>query len=431
MTVERIYRWDVGLAGAVVLAAIGVAFRDPVLLGAAVVPVTYVVFGAVSPLPDDPPLVVERSVSDSSPVPGERASVELTVRNVGEATLTDVRVVDGVPDQLTVVEGSPRASFALRPGAEATVEYELVARRGNHDFTPPVVRMRTLSATRRRTDRIEAGGDTAVDCLASVDETPLRDATTLRAGELATDTPGSGLEFYATREYRADDPINRIDWRRFARTGDLTTVQFREQRAARVVLVVDARESARVAPGPGHPDGTELCAYAARRLFDSLREEGHHVGLSAPGVDVNEVDAVLAGDADLPWVDAGADVETSTRVDAVLDAACENDDRTAVADGGVRLAERIARRLPRNAQVVLLTPAADDEVVPLIRRLRAEGHEATVVSPDRTDATTPGGSLEAVRRRLRLNRLRESDVAVVDWNPVEPLWTALSTIRLL
>ncbi|MFC6988872.1 DUF58 domain-containing protein [Haloplanus sp. GCM10025708] len=431
MTVERIHRWDAGLACAVVLAAVGVALRDPVVLGAAVVPITYVVFGAVSPLPDEPPIAVERSVSESSPVPGERVAVELTVRNVGESTLTDVRVVDGVPDHLTVVEGSPRASLALRPGSESTVEYELVARRGTHDFADPVVRMRTLSATRRRTDRLEATGETAVDCLAAVGETPLRDTTTLRVGELATDTPGSGLEFYATREYRADDPINRVDWRRYARTGDLTTVQFREQRAARVVLVVDARESARVVPGPGHPDGAELCAYAARRTFDSLREGGHHVGLAALGVDVTAVDAVLSGDADLPWVDAGTGAETSVRVDAVLDAACENEGRTAAADGGSRLAERIARRLSRDAQVVFLTPAADDEVVPLVRRLRAEGYDTTVVSPDRTDATTPGGSIESVRRRLRLTRLRESDAVVVDWNPADPLWTALSAIRLV
>lgn len=430
MTDERVYRWDAGIACTVVLAAVGVTLRNPVVLVAAVVPVTYVVFGAMSSLPDANSLAVERSVSESAPAPGERVVVELTVRNRGASTLTDVRLVDGVPEALTVSDGSPRASLALPPGSDTTVTYELVARRGEHDFDTPVVRVRTLSATRRRTVRIDAEGASTVDCFASVDETPLRDATTLRVGERVTDTPGSGLEFYATREYRPDDPVDRIDWRRFARTGDLTTVQFRERRATRVVLVVDARESARVVPRPGHPDGAELCAYAAGQTFESLREAGNHVGLATIGVDAAAVDAALSGDADLPWIDAGTGPETRARVDAVLDAACEDGGRTAVADGGSRLAERIARRLAVDTQVILLTPAVDDAVVPLVRRLRVEGHETTVISPDRTTATTVGGSVEAVRRRLRLHRLRESGAAVVDWDPAEPLWTALSTTRL-
>ena len=426
MTVERVDRWNAGLLCATALAGAGVVMRSPVVVAAAVVPVAYVVFGAVARLPPADALHVERSASDRSPEPGERVTVRLTVWNDGERTLTDVRVVDGVPERLAVVEGSPRAALALRPGGEATVEYDLVARRGEHEFTDPVARTRTLTATRRRTERIPATGASDLDCLVAVGEAPLRDETTRQVGDLATDSPGAGLEFYATREYRSDDPLNRVDWRRFARTGDLTTVQFREQHAARVVVVVDVRDSARVTPHPGHPDGAELCAYVAARTYESLRDAGHHVGLTALGVDASAVEATLPGDDDLPWVPAGRGPETTIRAEAVLDTAHGDGGRAALADDGARLAERLARRLDGDAQVVLSTPAVDDGLVPLVRRLAVAGHETTVVSPDPT-GNGDGGSLAAVRRTVRLARARKTGATVVDWDPTDPLWTALAT----
>ncbi len=54
------------------------------------------------------PLQATRSVSDAQPTPGEPVAVELTLTNTGSSSLTDVRVIDGVPEELPVVEGSPR-----------------------------------------------------------------------------------------------------------------------------------------------------------------------------------------------------------------------------------------------------------------------------------------------------------------------------------
>lgn len=428
MTVERIQRWNGALISVGGLVGFGLALRMPVLLVAAVIPVTFVIFSELSRLPAKQPLAFERTVEPSSVAPGEHVHVELTVENVGERTLTDVRVVDGVPENLQVIEGAPRASVALRPGTEATIEYDLIARRGEHAFGDPIVRIRTLSGTRRRTDTVEPVGTTDITCLATIGETPLRNEATPRVGELAIDSPGPGLEFYATRAYRTDDPLNRIDWRRYARNGELTTIQYRENRAARVALVVDAREPARFTPHSGHPDGVELSAYAARRVFDSLLEAGHHVGLVGMGIQSEEVDALLPTiEGGFPFVEAGGGPETVAQVEAVLDSVwTQTETPVAVGDGGSSIADPLAGRLRADTQVIVLSPVPDQRAVTLVRRLRTEGYETTVLSPDLTRTTTTGGSVATLQRRSRLMSLRETGAAIIDWDPSEPLWTDLS-----
>lgn len=468
MTAERVRRWDVALAATAALIGTGVVTVRPVLVVAGAVPMLFVVVGALSTVPEVDSLVVDRSLSASTPAPGDRVEVTLTVRNTGESAMTDVRIVDGVPGSLAVTDGSPRASLALRPGDESSLSYTVVARRGDHAFRTPVLRVRSLPATVRRTETVTPTGASALTCRLLVDEVPLRDETTGQVGSLATETPGVGLEFFATRQYRRGDAARRIDWRQFAKSRTLTTVQYREQRAAQVVLVVDGRDPVSQRRAPGHPDGAELVSYAADRAFTALRGAGHHVGVLAVGLDPDDVDTVLPSDSfGIPWVEPGATPEVTARVRSVLQATADaHPDRrprdatsgrpsdgpdvrsresspvaggadtsaSPRADGGRRGgsdptddAVAVLDRLTANTQVLLLSPLVDDEVVDLGRRLRAGGYRLTVVSPDVTDAETTGQSVERTRRALRLRELRRVGASTVDWDPATPLHAALSS----
>ena len=438
-----------GALGAVLfLTAVGLLFAEPALLAAAAVPLVFVVYGAVSALPPSPAVGVERSLSPDDPPPGSRVTVTLTVENDGEALLPDVRVVDGVPNELSVVEGSPRVACSLRGGESTTVEYEVVAKRGEYGFESPTVRLRSLSADRRATASVPAEGATTLDCTGRAPQSPLPEAAQFRAGTLPTDRGGSGIEFHSVREYRHGDPLRRIDWRRYAKTGELGTVEFREERAVRISLVVDARSVGRVIREPGYPTGTELSAYAARRLYDSLTDAGHEVSVGAVGVDGGApgLGPVTAG---LAWAspdDAGTDPV------AVLDAAMRSGAGTGpsgpagrrsdpvAADGAGRYsaprasrAEAIVSRLRPNAHVVLATPLVDDWPLELARTLAVRGHEFTVVSPNLTGADTPGGTVAGVERSLRVRDVETAGGSVVDWDVDRPLGVALreSLHRLL
>ncbi len=61
-----------------------------------------------------------------------------------------------------------------------------------------------------------------------------------------------------------------------------------------------------------------------------------------------------------------------------------------------------------------------------MRRLAADGHHVTAVSPDVTATDTPGRTLAAADRALALADARAAGASVVDWAPDEPLASAVA-----
>ena len=444
-------RFTGGLLATLALVAAGVASGRTTLFVAATIPLVFVAYGALSSPPSAAGVRVERSLSEASPLPGDRVAVTLTVRNETESVLSDVRVADGVPADLRVVSGATEGAFALPPEDEATLSYAVVADRGQFSFDPPTVRVRGVSASASQTARQPADGDDALDCRVNVADLPLRRQTTAYAGALPTDTGGPGIEFHSTRDYQHGDPVNRINWRRYAKTGDLSTVNYRERRAAAVVLAVDAREESDVAARPGTPSGASLSAYAAAQAVRPLEEAGHQVGVAVFGID-----DPLTGADDPAWVPPGTGDAHHARLATVLDAALENPDvedetgdsgddgsatdadetvddgaaervpTTAAPDGGDARVGRLAGRLTPGVQVAVCSPALDGFAADLARRLRADNHRVTAVCPDVTATDTPGNTLAAADRALAVDALRATGARVVDWSPDESLASAVA-----
>lgn len=484
MTYARVPRWRVGAAAALSLVALAFLYASPLLLAAAVVPLGYLVYGAVSAVPADATLAVERTIHDGTPAPGTPVQVSLTVANTGEATLADVRVVDGVPDELVVTAGSPRRNVALRPGEDATISYSVVARRGEFAFDDAAVRIRSFAASAVLTETVAAAGDGTLSVLSPLTDAPRESVAPLRAGTHPTDSGGPGTEFRSTREYRPGDPRNRIHWRRYAKTGDLTTVSFREERAVRTVLVVDARPVCRASPRPGVPTGADLCGYAGERLYETLASAGAVTSVTALGVDGDDL-AVPVVPGGFPWADGDADGATARAqavFAAVRDVADGERDRTSrqpaggatedsggrtgregstppaaagseaagstadgstadgspsagesaettetpAPDGGAERARLLLAALPPGAEVVLLSPALDDRPTSLVRTLRSQDYPVTVLSPDVTGTGSTGGRVAGLERSQRLRRIEATGARTVDWTPGDPLDVALA-----
>lgn len=406
---------------AVALVAIGagvLAQSAPIVLSG-VVGVGFAAYARAASIPTVD-LEIDRVIADDGPDAGEPVEVTLTVRNAGDRRFSDLRIVDGVPPALTVVEGSPRLGTTLGPGETTTLTYVVEARRGVHEFEPVTVLVRDLAGSNEERQHVHV--PTTLTCVPTPRPTtssvPLRASATRYAGLVQTPAGGDGIEFHSIRAYQPGDPTNRIDWNRRARTGELATVAFREENAATVVVVVDARAACYVAEAPHVPHAVDRSIEAAGSVVESLLADGNRVGVAAFGTDC--------------WLQPGSGSDHRHRARTLLAthpslSSTPPPDYSAPSRGEpTAWRRRIAPRLPSGAQVFVLSPLCDDDATRLVRTLDAAGHPATVVSPDPTVGRPPGPLLARIARRVRITDLRGAGVPVIDWPPGEPLDAALA-----
>lgn len=407
-------RWRGVVAVGLAAAAVGLAADKPTLIFAAVPGLLFAAYPRVSSPPAPAgTLEIDRRLSDESPAPGDTVEVTVTVRNVGSETLFDCRIVDGVPAALTVVDGVARGSGLLRPGGETTFTYSIEAEDGSHAFDPATVLVRDLTGAWEVETTV--GTETTVNCTLGTTTSPARELTLESVGRVLSEQGGTGVEFHRTREYRRGDSMNRVDWNRYARNGELTTIEYREEQAAAVVLLVDAREVA-YRGAPDEPHAVVRSTTAARQLFDTLLSRRNRVGVATLGRDV----AWLPPDAGANHRTRAASLFASSDVFApsAPDAA-----ETPTIDEQVT---RLRALLPETAQVVLLSPLCDDDIVEVSRLLEAHGHPVTVLSPDATGGDTAGERIAVSERRTRLHELRQVGIDAIDWGTDEPLGATLA-----
>lgn len=413
-------RWLGVESFALVAVGAGILAVRPALVLAGAVAVAYAAYARFGDSPSPAGLSVERTTDASNPVPGEEVTVTLTVRNDGDALLPDLRLVDLVPPNMTVVEGSPRRYTALRPGEEVTVRYTVVAERGTHEW-PLLAVVSGFAGSVEREVVLDVGEP--LECLPrlrTVTEVPVRAQTTVYEGQVETDMGGSGLEFHSVREHQPNDPMRRIEWKRLARTGELATVDLREERAATVVLLFDAREGAYVSHSPGSRHALDRSVDAGTEVYASLADKGDLVGVAA-------FDTVSC------WLGPGAGTghhEKARRLFANHPALASLPPELQDIEGGyVDPMKHVRRQLPSGAQIMLFSSMVSDYVVEVARQLDSAGHRVTVISPNPTAEATPGQRLARVERATRINRLRERGLRVVDWGPDEPLTLTFNRAR--
>ena len=416
------YWTGVGLVAFLAIGA-GALAESPAVVLAGVVGVGYAGFARAFEAPD-PDLSLERSLSVEAPEPGDDVEVSLRVTNEGAAPVLDLRIVDGVPPGLVVTDGTARLGTALRPGESATLEYTVTARRGTHRFDPVFFLTRDLSRSRSRELLVDCPTTLVCEPVLRSTNAPvrLRPAAATLAGRLRVSEGGAGTEFHSVREYRRSDPLNRVDWNRHARTGDLATLEFHEERAARVLVLVDARAATYLAPEPEASHAVDRAVDAAGAIAASLLDRGDAVGLAAIGPTGRD------GAAEEPcWLAPGSGthhrVQLQTQLATHPQLSTVPPERETTWFTQLRT---IRRRLSAETQVVVLTPLCDRGAADVARRFDAHGHAVTVVSPDPTAERTTGQQLARVARRIRRFDLERAGIPVVDWPADDSLDAALT-----
>lgn len=353
-------------------------------------------------------LMVTRTVSDAEPNPGDELEVTVTVENDGETYIPDLRIADRLPHNMEVIDGSARLGTALPPGRKASFTYRTVVERGRHDWKTQILARDLLGTVQREGFVAPEGSDvTCLPHLRTVKEMPVRPQTSIYSGQVDTTSGGEGLEFFSIRDYQPGDSKRRIDWKTYAKTGEFSTIEFREENAARIVLLFDGREEAYVASGPGEKHSVDSAVDAAFDVFASLHDQGHLVGIAA----FNSVPCWLGP--------SSGDLHTQRVRELFVD-------HPAIGSVPPEYAEHevgqyvdpfthVRRRLPQNTQIVMSSPLTDTYVYEVARRLDGAGHLVTVISPDPTGAGSVGQRIARLERSRLIHQLRDHNIPVLDY----------------
>jgi uncharacterized protein (DUF58 family) len=412
---KRLYFLILSIYGLLLLAFIS---RNGILLTFTLPFLIYLTFGLIYG-PDDLKFQVVRNLSVERAQPGTAVQVTLSITNQGPR-IERLLITDLLPDGLDIVEGNNQMLTTLQAGETVTLEYSVRGPRGYYRFEDIYTRasdhlgIKVLEKINSATGRLfilpEGRRLRRVNILPP--------STRVYAGLIPTRHGGSGVEFYGVREYQQGDPLRWINWSVSARHENAYFVnQFEQDRVAEIVIILDARKKAEVKNGTGE-NLFEYCVQAATELAETFISNGNRVGLLAYGTPY------------LDWEYPGYGKVQRERILRIL--ARAKPDESQVFGSIENLPIRFFH--PRTQILVVTTlPKGDHEH---IISLRALGYSVLLVSPDPVtfvSASTPNPSVERsqatrlarIERALMLNRMRQAQIQVLDWNVLIPFERAV------
>lgn len=405
------------------------------------------------PTPPAENVSVSYTLTPGTTRPGSRVTIELTVTNCSDQTLSDVRATGEVPTTLSVISGSPRVGGTIAPGESIQTEYTIIARRGDFAFNHATIQLRGGLNSVSVSQSVPSQPSPTIRCLTQIDEIPIEATAANYIGDLLSSTGGEGVEFYSTREYHRGDQIGQINWRELAKRGELSTITYRERKATTISLVIDLRNTARVRSGIGETSAAMLGVYAGYQLATSLLNQGHTVGICLLGID-RPTDQF----EDYVWIDHNSWSQHHQLFD-LFDEIEETISQTGPREISFnwrneqvksietidldRLFDLLTVGRNQENEIVFISPLHDQFSRDFITKLEAQELPPTIISPDVLSQPESGYeqtqihqvavagdeilSSEDLRKSLRLQRateierLRQSNMTVIDWHPAKPL----------
>lgn len=401
------------------LLGIGLALRHPGLLLLAI-PLAWHLALGVAFAPGNPAqkLRCERTVQPRRAQEGTEIQVSLALRNEGKETF-EVFVVDKLLPGLALVDGRPWRKSLLRPGGSLDFSYTVRASRGIYRFSAVAVEVRGPLGLLPWRGEIPCPAEVAV--LPRYEELSRLELSAKRTlpipGTARARRGGSGLEFHGVREFRPGDETKRIAWKAFARRGIPVVVEYEEERAADVAIVLDVRAKAYRGAAP---ELFDHAVRAAAALAHYHLRQGHRVGLLKYG-------------AYLDWVFPGYGRRHREKILRELAGA-----KLGESEVFEELARLPTRLIPAGSLIIFVSPLllGDEEV---LGKLVARGYRVCVVVPDPTSLLLPGMEegpeaelsrrILALERWTLLRRIRRTGVAVVEWDVRRPLAPLARRIR--
>ena len=287
-------------------------------------------------------LEITREISAVNVYKGDDINVILTVKNKSYRRTQQLEVFDNVPHEMKMRKGVNLMRMNLGPGQTATIRYTVrCPLRGHYTIGPTSIRYRN-----------------AFNLFVS-------GATTLK-------TPGQGMEFYSLREYFPGDSFRSINWKAFARTGDLMVNEKTRDAVTDVFIILDTRDVARIGTVLKNP--LEMGTVAAASIANYFIKRRDSVSLVTYGERMDFLPPETGDKQHYKVLSQLAAVESkgSMPLQAVTNA----------------LSPRISRGSP---VFIISSLEGDGTTLSAIRNLSGKGHDVIVLSPSSIDLERKNG----------------------------------------
>ena len=365
-------------------------------------------------------LEIKREVSAVNVYKGDDINVVLTITNKSYRRTQQLEVFDNVPHEMKMRKGINLMRMNLGPGQTATIRYTVrCPLRGHYTVGPTSIRYRnTFNLFVSETSVGDRSDITVFPQVRDVEEALIRsDVPKMYTGATTLKTPGQGMEFYALREYFPGDSFRSINWKAFARTGELMVNEKTRDAVTDVFIILDTRDVARIGTVLKNP--LEMGTVAAASIANYFIKRRDSVSLVTYGERMDFLPPETGDKQHYKVLSQLAAVESkgSMPLQAVTNA----------------LSPRISRGSP---VFIISSLEGDGTTLSAIRNLSGKGHEVIVLSPSSIDlerlvSRIPRMAYEVLKleRQNRLTAISGYGAKVIDWTPSVELSQALLQIR--
>ena len=351
---------------------------------------------------------------------GDDVIVELTISNNSYRRTQQLEVFDNVPHEMKMRQGINQMRMNLGPGQSTRIKYRVrCPLRGHYTLGPVSVRYRNAFNLFANESKVQDRTDiTVFPQVREIEEALLRsDVPKMYTGATTLKTPGPGMEFYSLREYLPGDAFRSINWKAFARTGELMVNEKTRDAVTDVFIILDTRDVSRIGTVLKNPleMGTIAAAsvsnyFIRRRDSVALVTYGDRMDYLPPETGDKQGYKVLSNLA-------AVRAKGSMPLQAVTNA--------------------MSSRMSRGSPVFIISSLeGDGTTLPAIRNLAGRGHEVIVLAPSSIDlerliSRIPRMSYEVLKleRQNRLTAISGYGAKVIDWMPDVELSQALLQVR--
>ena len=365
-------------------------------------------------------LEINREVSAVNVYTGDDINVILKIKNKSYRRTQQLEVFDNVPHEMKMRKGVNLMRLNLGPGQTTTIRYTVrCPLRGHYTIGPTSIRYRNaFNLFVSETSVADRSDITVFPQVRDVEEALIRsDVPKMYTGATTLKTPGQGMEFYALREYFPGDSFRSINWKAFARTGELMVNEKTRDAVTDVFIILDTRDVARIGTVLKNP--LEMGTVAAASIANYFIKRRDSVSLVTYGERMDFLPPETGDKQHYKVLSQLAAVESkgSMPLQAVTNA----------------LSPRISRGSP---VFIISSLEGDGTTLSAIRNLSGKGHQVIVLSPSSIDlerlvSRIPRMAYEVLKleRQNRLTAISGYGAKVIDWTPSVDLSEALLQVR--